>query len=419
VLVESGWLAAGSEFTQMLQRQGVTGCELPTAFWHEWMREMTERGEEPPQSLRFVIIGGENALRDRVKGWKQFGIPLLNAYGLTEVTVTSIVYTMKADNENETWWEFPIGRPVANTQAYILDESLQPVPVGTTGELYIGGEGLGRGYFNRPEQTAERFVPHPFSAEAGARLYKTGDLVRYLADGNIENLGRIDFQVKVRGFRVELGEIETALGQHPAVRESIVLARGLAGSDKRLVAYVVCDEAQTPGVNELKAYLRDKLPDYMLPSIFVFMSAMPLTPNGKVDRRALPDPEQTRPELESEYCAARTEVESTLTEMWMQLLGLERVGIFDNFFDLGGHSLLATQMVSRIRETLGVELPLRTVFESPTIASLAESIETADKASQENVEDFSEILESLEQLSDEETRALLEEKLGAEATTTV
>ena len=326
---------------------------------------------------------------------------------------------MEANSENETWWEFPIGRPVANTRAYILDEELQPVPLGTVGELYIGGEGLGRGYLGRPELTAEKFVPHPFSAEAGERLYKTGDLVRYLADGNIENLGRIDFQLKVRGFRVELGEIEAALDQHPAVHESVVVASGTDGSDKRLIAYVVCDKSQPASVHELKGFLKDRLPNYMVPPIFVFMSAMPLTPNGKIDRRALPDPEQTRPELQVEYVAARTRVEGTLTEMWMQLLGLEQVGIFDNFFDLGGESLMATKVVSRVREIFEVELPLRTIFESPTIAQLSESIENAEKADQGNVEDFSEILESLERLSEEETSALLKEKLETDAAPTL
>jgi len=419
VLVGSQWLAAGAEFTRLLERQGVTGCELPTAFWHEWMREMTDRAEGPAKSLRFVIIGGENALRDRVREWKQFGIPLINAYGLTEVAVTSIVYRLDPDIENETWWEFPIGRPVANTRAYILDEALQPVPVGTVGELYIGGEGLARGYFNRPELTAEKFVPHPFCAEPGERLYRTGDLVRYLADGNIENLGRIDFQLKVRGFRVELGEIEAALDQHPAVHESVVVASGAAGSDKRLVAYVVCDESQPASVQELKAFLKNRLPHYMVPPVFVLMSAMPLTPNGKVDRHALPDPEQTRPELQVEYVAARTEIEAALTEIWMQLLGLEQIGIFDNFFDLGGHSLLATKVVSRVRETFEVELPLRTVFESPTIAELSDCIENADSADQEDLEDLSELLESLERLTEAETSALLKEKLETDATTTV
>jgi len=293
------------------------------------------------------------------------------------------------------------------------------VPVGTVGELYIGGEGLARGYFNRPELTSEKFVPHPFSAEPGERLYKTGDLVRYLADGNIENLGRIDFQLKVRGFRVELGEIEAALDQHPAVHESVVVASGAAGSDKRLVAYVVCDESQPASVQELKGFLKNRLPHYMVPPVFVLMSAMPLTPNGKVDRRALPDPEQTRPELQVEYVAARTEIEAALTEIWMQLLGLEQIGIFDNFFDLGGHSLLATKVVSRVRETFEVELPLRAVFESPTIAELSEGIENADRADQEDLEDLSELLESLERLTEAETSALLKEKLETDATTTV
>jgi len=209
------------------------------------------------------------------------------------------------------------------------------------------------------------------------------------------------------------------LDQHPAVHESVVVASGPAVGDKRLIAYVVCDESQPPSVHELKGFLKDRLPHYMVPPIFVFMSAMPLSPNGKIDRRALPDPEQTRPDLQVEYVAPRTEIEAALTEIWMQLLGLEQIGIFDNFFDLGGHSLLATKVVSRVRETFAVELPLRTIFESPTIAQLSESIANEDKADQEEIEDFAEILATLERLSEAETSALLKEKLETDATTTV
>jgi acyl carrier protein len=379
------------------------------------MQHLMEPGGHMPASLRWVIIGGENALRERVKAWQQFGIPLINAYGLTEATVTSVVYTMPANEETElAWREFPIGRPIANTQAYILDEHLHPIPLGVIGELYLGGEGLGRGYINRPDMTAERFIPNPFSTERGARLYKTGDLVRHLPDGNIENLGRADTQVKVRGFRIELGEIESVLGKYPGVRESVVVTHQPSEEDKRLVAYIVCDPSQTPAVGELRAYLKDKLPEYMIPSFFVFIDALPVSPNGKIDRRALPTLEQFRPETTGEYVAPRTEVERILADLWEQVLRVERVGVNDNFFELGGHSLLATQLVSHIRETFSVELPLRGIFESPTVAEQVGLIGALTLETSEDDAELPQLLDSLEQLSEEEVKALLADKLGSE-----
>jgi len=244
---------------------------------------------------------------------------------------------------------------------------------------------VARGYLNRPELTAERFIPDPFTSPSvpGARLYKTGDLARYLPDGNIEFLGRVDHQVKVRGFRIELGEIEAALGQHPELRESVVIVREDVPGDKRLVAYVVPkdegseteDEGPPSFVSELRGFLKEKLPDYMVPSVFVPLDALPLTPTGKVDRRALPAPDGLRPELEREYVAPRTPTEEKLVAICAELLGIHRVGVYDNFFDLGGHSLLATQFISRVRTAFGVEVPLRSLFEHPTIAELAQEIE--------------------------------------------
>jgi surfactin family lipopeptide synthetase A len=236
--------------------------------------------------------------------------------------------------------------------------------------------------------------------------------VRYLSDGNIENLGRFDYQVKVRGFRVELGEIEAALSEHEAIRECVLTARQGNGADKQLVAYAVCNAEQPPSVSELRAHLKERLPDYMVPSFFVFMDAMPLSPNGKVNRLALPAPDQSRPELLQEYVAPRTPLESELAGVWGQVLSLENIGVNDNFFELGGHSLLATQLVSRIRDAFGVELPLRQIFELPTVAQQAERIQTSMQAEQEGIEDLSEILESLEGLSDEDVKALLADKLG-------
>jgi acyl-coenzyme A synthetase/AMP-(fatty) acid ligase len=361
VLVELGRLASGVEFTRMLERQRVTGCELPAAFWHEWVRELSETGERPPESLRFVIVGCEKPLPERVAQWQWFGAAKLwRVFGLTETSITSTMYLAGGSSE------MPIGRPVANAQVYVLDGELQAVPVGVSGELYLGGEGLARGYWRRPGQTAERFVPHPFSREPGARLYRTGDLVKYLADGNLEFIGRGDEQVSVRGFRIELGEIESVLSTHATVRECVVTVVSEA-NDKRLVAYVVSDEGEPLDSNHLRAYLKERLPEYMVPSAFVPVTELPLTPNGKVDRDALPEPERNAAEASSGYVAARTPVEEVLSGIWEQVLKTEQVGIHANFFELGGHSLLATQVISRIREAFRVELPLRVIFESPTV----------------------------------------------------
>ena len=262
---------------------------------------------------------------------------------------------------------------------YILDGKLQPLPVGVPGELYIGGDGLARGYLNRPELTAEKFVADPFSGEAGARLYKTGDLARYRVDGSIEYLGRMDHQVKIRGFRIELGEIEAVLGQHPEIGEAAVVVREDTPGDKTLVAYLVPktkNEAKATS-SEIRRFLQQKLPEYMIPSVFVTLDAMKHTSSGKVDRKALPAPDRLRPELGKGYVAPRTAVEESLAAIWADVLGLERVGVHDSFFELGGHSLKATQVISQVRRIFQVDLPLRRLFESPTIAGLAEHVQSA------------------------------------------
>jgi amino acid adenylation domain-containing protein len=330
----------------------------------------------PGESLAYLIFGGEPLSKELVTRTLS-ALPHLqiwNIYGPTEATANaSAVRILPGD-------EVTIGRPIANAQIYILNCSLHPVPIGVPGELYIGGVGVARGYLNRPELTAEKFISDPFSAVPGARMYKTGDLARYRLDGNIEFLGRDDHQVKIRGFRIELGEIEAALGQYPAVREAVVMAREDASGEKRLVAYVVADREPLPTTTDLRDFLKTKLPEYMVPAVFVFMETLPLMPNGKIDRRALPSPDRSRPELDKAFVAPRTPTEELLAEIWAQLLDIERVGIHDNFFDRGGHSLLATQVVSRIREAFQVEIPLRRLFEVPTVAGLAESIEAARQA---------------------------------------
>ncbi|MGH2412160.1 MAG: amino acid adenylation domain-containing protein, partial [Microcystaceae cyanobacterium] len=277
----------------------------------------------------------------------------------------------------------PIGRPIANTQIYLLDPHGQPVPIGVPGELHIGGVGLARGYLNRPDLTQEKFIANPFSSQAGARLYKTGDLARYLPDGNIEYLGRLDHQVKIRGFRIELGEIEAVLAQHLQVREAIVMVREERPGDKRLVAYLVLNSYQQvpPTRDELRHFLKQKLPEYMVPSAFVVLESLPLTPNGKIDRRALPAPDSASSGREAGLVLPRTPLEATLAAIWAEILKLDQVGIHDNFFELGGHSLLATQVISRVREAFSVEVPLRSLFEFSTIAELSEQIKASGQGS--------------------------------------
>jgi len=360
-------------------------------------------------ALENVLSGGESCTEKIAARWLS-GRNFLNVYGPTEATVIASWY-----REGESSWEtatVPIGRPIANTRIYLLDHHLQPVPVGVPGELYIGGVNLARGYLNRPELTAERFIPDPFSGEPGARLYKTGDLARYLPDGNIEFLGRTDHQVKVRGFRVELGEIEAVLREHPALREVVVVAREDVPGDKRLVAYVVPAQKPAPTTSELRRFLKERLPKYMIPSAFMVLDALPLTPNGKLDRRALPPPARVRPELERAFVAPRTPVEEELANIWAQLLGVERVGIYDNFFELGGHSLLVTQLLSRVRETFQVEVPPHSFFEAATVADLAVVI-AQHLAEQEDDAQMAQLLAELEQLSEDEVQEMLDiEMLG-------
>jgi amino acid adenylation domain-containing protein len=317
-----------------------------------------------------VLCGGEALPKKLADRLVRPNSSLWNLYGPTETTIWSAICHVSAKTES-----ISLGRPVDNTQTYILDANLQPVPIGVPGEIFIGGNGLARGYLKRPDLTAEMFLPNPFSKQPGARLYKTGDQARYLPDGNIEFLGRIDNQTKIRGFRIELGEIESVLGQHAGVREAVVLAREDSPGDKRLVAYVVPRQEPAPTINELRSFLKEKLPEYMIPSAFVLLDALPLTPNGKLDRQALPAPDQNRPEPEESYIAPRTPVEEMLAEIWAEVLKLDKVGVHDNFFELGGHSLLATQVISRVRNTFLVEVGVRSLFEMPTVAHLAKAIE--------------------------------------------
>jgi acyl-coenzyme A synthetase/AMP-(fatty) acid ligase/acyl carrier protein len=323
---------------------------------------------------KFLILGGETfprTLAEKIESLRGT-CEVLNHYGPTETTIGSLTlrlanYDWKISHEAG----IPIGRPIANTQVYVLDALLQPVPIGTIGELYIAGDGVTAGYLNEPERTAERFVQNPFISDSTARMYRTGDLARYLPDGNVEFLGRADDQIKIRGFRIELGEIESVIAREPGVRQAVVTVRNDARGEKRLVAYVVADQSQNGNVDQMRARLKEQLPEYMVPSAIVSLTKIPLTANGKIDRQALPEPEAV--ETKS-YVAPKTATEEALARIWSEVLRRERISTDDNFFDLGGHSLLATQVVSRIREQFRVDLPIRALFERPTVCSLAEGI---------------------------------------------
>ncbi len=336
---------------------------------------------EPPGSLREVITAGE-ALQATLPVRNLFarleGCTLHNQYGPTETHVVAS-YRLSADPQS---WEAlpPIGHPIANTTLHILDPHLHPVPVGVSGELHIGGTALARGYLNRADLTAERFIPDRFSMVPGMRLYRTGDLARYRKDGSIEYLGRLDGQVKIRGYRIELGEIETVLAQCPSVRASAVAVSEDAGGDKRLVAYVVPQAQEVPNASELRAWLQTRLPEYMIPSAFVALERLPLTASGKLDRRALLHSAPEQPPSEQPVAAPRTATEQILANIWGEVLGVEQVGIHDNFIALGGHSLLATQIVARAWQAFQIEVPLRTLLQAQTVAALASSIDTLMRA---------------------------------------
>jgi acyl carrier protein len=299
-----------------------------------------------------------------------------------------------------------IGRPLGNIRVYLLDEHQQPVPVGIPGEVFVSGTGVARGYLHNPALTAERFIPDPFSNSSGARLYRTFDLARYKPDGNIEFLGRIDHQVKIRGYRIEPGEIEAALRTHPALGDVIVTTAEDVSGEKALVAYVVSMSQPAPDVDELKRFLRERLPAYMVPSEFALLDSLPVAANGKLDLKALPSLTQIRSETRDACLAPRTSSEQMLATIWSELLHREPIGIYDNFFELGGHSILATQVVMRIRQLFEIDLPLSAIFESITLADL--NLKILQHQLQQNDNGMETMLEELEHLSEEEVRALLE-----------
>jgi amino acid adenylation domain-containing protein len=350
---------------------------------------------EQLRSLRAVYVGGEICTPE-LFGLHQELLPetrFFNLYGPTETTVWCTSYEFReGDKDRPTL----IGRPARNVQAYVLDYALQPAPLGIAGELFIGGRGVARGYLNRPDLTAERFIPHPYSSEAGERLYRTGDRARFSSTGEIEYLGRVDHQVKIRGYRIELGEIEAVLAQQPSVREAVVVVREDESGDKRIVAYLVVEAEQQAATHKLRDALREKLPEYMMPSAFVLMDKLPQTASGKVNRLALPAPDAAQTAHEAPYEAPRTMTEEMLAKLWGSVLGRERVSIHSNFFELGGDSLLATKLAFQVRKVFEIELPLTTLFRHPTVADLALFVEE-------------ELAAQMDELSEEEAERLLED----------
>jgi len=370
-LISRDAAADGAQLIEQLHRSSATFLQATPATW----RLLLEAGWTGSPKLN-MLCGGEALPRELANRLLSRGQRLWNLYGPTETTIWSSTAKVKLEEG-----AVPIGSPIANTQIYVLDSRLRPVPVGVAGELYIGGAGVARGYMNHPGLTAERFLPDSLGHVPGGRLYKTGDLGRWRADGTLEFLGRSDEQVKIRGFRVELGEVESALARHPNVREAVVVAREDGSGEKQLAGYVVVRDGQGPSALELRQWLKESLPEFMVPSAVMFLESLPLTPNGKVDRRALPSLEGQRPLPGVTFTPPRNAIEEVVASILMAVLDLERVGIDDNFFELGGHSLLATQVVSRLRESLGVEVPLRALFEAPTVSGLAERIESARQGS--------------------------------------
>ncbi|TBW45324.1 amino acid adenylation domain-containing protein, partial [Marinobacter halodurans] len=365
VLAEPEFQGDSDSLARNIQQHGISHLLIvPSLF-----RLLSERLRQKESAcLKTVILAGEKCPAEVADYYaRSNGQTLYNEYGPTEAAVWSTVYRIQKTDRNKFFASIPIGRPITNTQLYILDAHLNPVPIGIAGELHIAGDGLVRGYLNRPDLTAEKFIPNPFS-RAGALMYKSGDLARYLPDGSIEYLERVDHQVKVRGFRIELGEIEATLAAQPLVREAVVLARDDASGDPRLVAYYTGPaDAQA-----LRDRLREELPGYMVPAAFVELEALPLTPNGKLDRKALPAPE------DDAYARAAWEaplgpVEEVLAGIWQELLGVERVGRHDNFFALGGHSLLVVRLVERMRQA-DLRADVRVLFTQPTLAALADAI---------------------------------------------
>jgi amino acid adenylation domain-containing protein len=418
----SAWQSGGTLFVipEMMRRDiealvrylheaAIEKITLPVVMLQQLAEHCVSRDYIPTSLKEITATGEQLQITSPVKEFfkRLNGCPLHNHYGPSETHVVT-AYTL--DGTPELWPALPpIGYTIANTQAFVLDRYLQLAPEGARGELYFSGIMLARGYLNRPELTAEKFIPNPYVNEPGARMYKTGDIARYLPGGCIEYLGRADHQLKIRGYRVEPGEVEVMLERHPAIREAVVVARDDGSGGKRLVAYIVTKEKPGPAVSQLQNFLRDTLPDYLIPSLFVEMDELPLTPSGKLDRRSLPEPDGARRNQAAEFIAPRNAAEEVVAGIWAGVLRLERVGVHDKFFELGGHSLLATQVISRVRDAFQTELPLRSLFEKPTVEGVVNALVEA-WGNAEIVEEIAETWKQVQQLSQGEVQEMLSAK---------
>ena len=410
VLAKDEVAADGGQLASLLHSSGATIMQATPATW----RLLLASGWKGERRLK-ILCGGEAFPRQLAAQLVAKGHSVWNMYGPTETTIWSTIYELKPQAAGGDDAVESIGRPIANTQIFILDRSLQPVPIGVPGELCIAGEGLARGYFNRRGLTAEKFIPHPFINDPNRRMYRTGDLVRYRSDGNIEFLSRIDQQVKIRGYRIELDEIESVLSTYPGVLESVVIAQPDKSGEKRLVAYFVGTQSENVSVSELAKHVRLKLPEYFVPGVFQRVDALPLMPNGKVNRRALPVPDLDRPDLDAEYMPPRNEIERRITALWQEVLDFRQVGIHDSFFELGGHSLKATRLIARIERDLGIRFSLLDFFQHPTVAGLASLADSRAKSCYKQIEGATDSLaittssaesQSIAPLTDEEMELL-------------
>ncbi|MEH1828478.1 MAG: non-ribosomal peptide synthetase [Nostoc sp.] len=386
VIVNIETVAIPDKLFEVLKSQKITTVELVPALFGgllEYTSQLPSHERQLPD-LKWMMVVGETVSVSWVNKWLHLypEIKIVNAYGPTEAAddISQFIVNKPLPENQRT---VPIGKPLANLNLYILDEEMQLLPIGVPGEICVSGIGVGDGYWKNEEKTNFSFVPNPFT-DAKKRLpgnrrdliYKTGDLGRWLTDGNIEFLGRIDNQVKIRGFRVELGEIETFLSQHQNVRENVVVVQQEEAGNLQLVAYVVAKKEPIPSISELRTFLKEKLPDYMLPSDFVMLESIPLSPSGKVDRKALPKTDNIRPKLETAYVLPQNDIERAVADIWREILGIQQIGIYDNFFELGGNSLLAIQVISRLRKVLQTDVALRSLFDEPTIAGISHYIES-------------------------------------------
>lgn len=381
VLRDDAMLVSISHFLEQCEEWGITVIDPPTAFWHQLVVSLANEGLKLPPSMRLVVIGGEAALPARVAQWHRSvngEVQLLNGYGPTEATIVTTTSELLPSEKTEA--EVAIGSAIPGAETYVLDGQLELVPAGVPGELHIGGTGVARGYLRRPDLTAAKFIPNPFSDEPGGRLYRTGDLVRALPNGQLVYVGRTDRQVKIRGFRVELEDIEAALANHPALREAAVITKDEPSGGRQLIAYVVAAQKDVPAASELRRYLKERLPSYMVPAAFVWLEKLPLTIAGKLDQQALPSAPDVRPELDQTLVEPRTKTEAQLADICAEVLGFRAIGVTDNFFELGAHSLHIMQIVARLRAAFNATPPLASIFDAPTVASLAACVETAQAA---------------------------------------